>query len=347
MSGTSALGTLLVQRLDAVLGTQVASHASMIKGLGTNAVTRPGAPERVGIGGKADDESSAPTQATSGVAAPAQNRRAQQAAAQSALMLARNKREVRQDFTQSAPTSLGRAARTILSVLAMFPDGPPALSSDMPLWPSAPGGRPNETGTTAPRPTATNAATQPVAARFEEALHRVIGSSGIFYESHLLKLACGKKTREQLREQPQGKIAVSSEASGTDHARNSDRATVHADTGAMHSNAAALVRQQLDALAYQAISWRGEAWPGAEMDWELGHDADEASAHAPKAWNTRLLLTLPRLGVMEVCLTLTGNQVVMRIQAPASSDEIGESAGNLRARFDAAGLTLADLRVGR
>ena len=41
----SGLGTLLIQRLDAVLGTTLAQQANLISGARPNAVTQPGNPE--------------------------------------------------------------------------------------------------------------------------------------------------------------------------------------------------------------------------------------------------------------------------------------------------------------
>ena len=87
----------------------------------------------------------------------------------------------------------------------------------------------------------------------------------------------------------------------------------------IHQDLNALVRQQLDVLANQALAWRGEAWPGTPMDWEVQRDpygGDPESA--VPTWATRLKLDLPRLGLVDARLNLAGDQIVLQLVAPTA-----------------------------
>ena len=126
MNGPNSLGTLLIQRLDAVLGTPLASHGDLQSGLRADAVRQPGAPVKVEPTEgepRQDGERAALKQATG---------QADQGAvkdAKLAALLALNARGrvVQQSATPSAPTSLGQGARAILSLLAAYPDAPPLV----------------------------------------------------------------------------------------------------------------------------------------------------------------------------------------------------------------------------
>ncbi|MCD0505450.1 flagellar hook-length control protein FliK, partial [Bordetella petrii] len=114
----------------------------------------------------------------------------------------------------------------------------------------------------------------------------------------------------------------------------------------IHPDAAPLVRQQLDILANQAFMWQGEAWPGTPLEWEVRRETPDQAAEAASHWATRLKLDLPRLGLVEARLMLSGDQLVMQMVAPRSAGEIHTAAASLRASLSRAGLTLSHLSVG-
>lgn len=122
--GPSALSSLLVQRLDAVLGTQLAQQGNTRQ----NAVFQPGNPEslRQEQGGDGTD---ALQQIGNQDKASVKD-----AALQAELAFAARSRFVSTDTTASAPTSLGQTARTILTLLAQYPETAPALAGKTPLW---------------------------------------------------------------------------------------------------------------------------------------------------------------------------------------------------------------------
>jgi len=115
----------------------------------------------------------------------------------------------------------------------------------------------------------------------------------------------------------------------------------------LHPDSQVLVRQQLEVLANQALTWRGEAWPGASMNWEIERrePGDDRSNNSLSHWATRLQLQLPNLGSIQVRLNMVGKQLVMHMVAPQSAQLLSESQAELRQHMGAAGLQLSQLSV--
>lgn len=394
--GPSALGTVLVQRLDAVLGTTMAAHANLISGARPDAVAQPGEAVRPG---QADGTGRSP-RAPVDPAAPRGKRGATVADADTAGKPDPSVRHplTRSDATASAPTTLGQTARTILALLARYPDQAPPAQGRTPLWQTAPaaagaGSPPSaEAGHTAlpahpqaaapvrtqagaappgpaiPAPAARQAAVvaalpPPTAAALAGALRQALQGSGLFYESHLGDLAFGQRTVDQLRAEPQASLPPGPARTGEPPARAALPAAAPAPAGAagdpaagggaptlapagIHPDAAALVRQQLDIVANQALVWQGQAWPGTPLEWEVRREPGDTAADAGPHWATRLTLDLPRLGLVEARLNLAGDQLVMQLIAPRSAREIDGAAQALRDGMRRAGLTLSHLSVG-
>ncbi len=108
------------------------------------------------------------------------------------------------------------------------------------------------------------------------------------------------------------------------------------------------MRQQLEVLANQGFAWQGEAWPGADMRWEVRrHPGDEGDEDGVRAghWSTRLNLSLPALGDVQARLTLAGDQLVMRLAAPDSAPRLEGAVETLRARLLAQGLRASRIAV--
>jgi hypothetical protein len=111
-----------------------------------------------------------------------------------------------------------------------------------------------------------------------------------------------------------------------------------------------LVRQQLEVLANQTFAWRGEAWPNAAMQWEVGREPsatieDGNGGDGTDHWATRLTLNLPGLGEVQARLSLAGQQLVMHVVAPASAALLSENAEDLRSRLSSQGLHLSQLSI--
>ena len=213
------------------------------------------------------------------------------------------------------------------------------------------------------------AAQGPAARALGQALREALQTSGLFYESHLADLAFGRANPSELRKEPQADLKQA-DAQQQQHSAAATRARAEAPASrgaggadapasggsnapapgtpinGIHQDLNALVRQQLDVLANQALAWRGEAWPGTPMDWEVQRDpygGDPESA--VPTWATRLKLDLPRLGLVDARLNLAGDQIVLQLVAPHSAALIDESSDQLRSRLLAAGLTLSHMTV--
>ncbi|HTH73543.1 MAG TPA: flagellar hook-length control protein FliK [Trinickia sp.] len=121
----------------------------------------------------------------------------------------------------------------------------------------------------------------------------------------------------------------------------------------IHTATIPLVRQQLDVLATQQFRWTGEVWPGAKLDWTIEPERErrgpggEGNGEDPQqAWRTRVTLALPTLGTVDADLVLTGNQLVVRVQAsPGGAARLSSGGAAFGARLQAAGIELAGLQI--
>lgn len=113
------------------------------------------------------------------------------------------------------------------------------------------------------------------------------------------------------------------------------------------------MRQQLEILADQMIQWRGEAWPGAPMDWRIErHDKDQAAARQHDAdnegsWQSSLSLKLPHLGEVRARLHLDGPHLHLDLQTnqPASATLFREQTDTLATQLASRHLQLARVDV--
>ena len=117
--------------------------------------------------------------------------------------------------------------------------------------------------------------------------------------------------------------------------------------------ALALVQQQLEAFATQVFTWQGQVWPGQQLHWQIEdpvHDRarGENASDGNEQWQTRLRLTLPRLGEVEARLGIQREQIALSIIAPeaATRQLLSGTASDLRGALERAGLTLASLGIG-
>lgn len=111
-----------------------------------------------------------------------------------------------------------------------------------------------------------------------------------------------------------------------------------------------LVRQQLDLFATNQFRWSGEAWPNTPFDWEIEpyrrEPGDGEGIDADRAWRTRVTLSLPTLGHVDADLVLSGQQLVVRLNAGGNSAiRLSGDSDNFRQQLAAAGLHLTGLTV--
>lgn len=399
----SNLGTILIQRLDAALGITLGQQANISSGAGPQAIPQPGNAENPNA--LQNPTQRDPRQAVNQSQAEGQ-RRGTVGNASRELQLANllGKSATFQGATQSAPTTLGFAARIILALLNQFPHANHSIQGRTPLLPSpsgqpagAAGGNPaafqasQASGGTQVWAQLASSLNQPgaLSAQFAQALSQSIQGSGLFYEAHLAQLAAGKTSAQALRQEPQGQIPQQSgntpgapaqqsaqpaslssivqqsqlpqgdaqTAQNTNHTSSTTNHTSATGQTATHTQASIpaidpqaqmMVRQQLEVLANQGFIWQGEAWPGAEMEWEVQRrqpDDGQDPAVEQEHWATRLVLQLPTLGEVQARLSLSGDQLVMRLVAPESADRLSQAIEPLRSRLLAQGLRASQLSV--
>lgn len=123
----------------------------------------------------------------------------------------------------------------------------------------------------------------------------------------------------------------------------------------IHPQAVTVVHQQLDLLASAAFRWSGHAWPEVPMAWTIEEEPANPSARegepieeeGARRWSTTVSLVLPRLGEVDLRLSLSGPTVQAQLQARehATVARLRGDAGRLAQRFEAVGLQLQQLQV--
>ena len=235
--------------------------------------------------------------------------------------------------------TLSVAARALSAVLNNPADATSKITGTEPLWPAA---------QSVPAPA------------LAEKLASTVVNSGLFYESHLAQYVVGTHPLAQLAQEPQARLAAVPSDAGADASTADDSASDRAPATAashvaeaIHPQALALVRQQLELLTLPLFRWAGEVWPGTAMDWEIQEEpperqsADDREATA-RNWRTRLALRLPALGLVELRLTLAGStlQVQLAARESATVARLTDGGPALPPRLGALGLQLTELHIG-
>jgi len=172
------------------------------------------------------------------------------------------------------------------------------------------------------------------------ALREAVVYSGLFYESHVAQWAAGKRNLPELLREPQAQDAR--QAANPQAAPRAD---------APHSPSAQLMLLQLDTLEHQRVLWRGELWPGQQLEWEISKDAPE-SGHAggpdeESSWQSVVRFELPRLGKVTGAIRLVGDrlQMQLRTETDAAALALRTQGAQLSGALSAAGSTLESLTV--
>lgn len=213
-------------------------------------------------------------------------------------------------------STTARAISSVLSQAESVPGAPLALVGKTPLM-AAPGADP---------------------AQVAQKLRDTVGSSGLFYESHVAEWAEGKRPLASLLLEPQMQKAAAGETprTGTDLA------------------SAQLINLQLHTHEQARVQWQGEAWPGQKMQWDISQDAPEGQQHAgtqadeeATAWRSNVRFQFPLLGDLAAHVVLQGGRVAIQLQAgsEASADTLRQHAARLEASLDAAGWPLSSLTI--
>ncbi len=124
----------------------------------------------------------------------------------------------------------------------------------------------------------------------------------------------------------------------------------------IHPQAATVVHQQLDLLATAVFRWSGQAWPGVPMEWSIREEAadthadadtDAPDAERARSWTTTVSLVLPRLGAVDLRLSLAGAvvQAQVTVGKAATLARLQGGRGGLAQRLEGAGLHLQALQI--
>lgn len=154
-------------------------------------------------------------------------------------------------------------------------------------------------------------------------LRSALSKSGLFYESHLGDWMNGNYPLAGLLQEPQGRISFSTLARREGAPDLNDRITTAGanvlaspvDSPADSESVVApemhnLIAQQLQLLENHSLIWRGEAWPGQAMEWEVARDyvedasRDGGTTATSAVWATEIKLDLPRLGMVTLNIRL-------------------------------------------
>jgi hypothetical protein len=223
----------------------------------------------------------------------------------------------------STPTSLSPGARVITNVLrtAMAGDSAPtAIIARTPLLASA----------TVP------------AAQVAVVLKDAIGTSGLFYESHVAEWSQGKRALPELLREPQMQKALASpENAARQAAPAADAAT------------AQFINLQLSTQEQARVAWQGQVWPGQHMQWEIHKDAPErgprdghGEAGSP-VWRSGVRFRFPLLGDIGATVVIAGEKLYIQVDAGSSATGalLRARSGELTTALAAAGTPLASLDI--
>ena len=213
-------------------------------------------------------------------------------------------------------STTARAISTVLSQAESVPGAPLSLVGKTPLMATP------------------NAAPAQVAQKLQDA----VGSSGLFYESHVAEWAEGKRPLASLLLEPQMQKAAQGDMArtGTDLA------------------SAQLINLQLHTHEQARVQWQGEAWPGQKMQWDISRDAPEGQQHESRdadeeatAWRSNVRFQFPLLGDLAAHVVLQGGSVAIQLQAGSegSADTLRQHAARLEASLAAAGWPLSSLTI--
>ena len=207
------------------------------------------------------------------------------------------------------------------------------------------------------------------AAELVPVLKQALTESGMFYEAHQARWVAGELSTESLKQEPQGKFSVAQtnttvNPENTPKTNNSPNVDTPANTAVATTSRTEpstgtgiprdlmpIVQQQLDGLANQNFAWQGQVWPGQQMRWEIGENMDDSRSSNSddiQRWQTRLKLSLPQLGNIDVTLNLkAGGEVRIAVTAGSESSEarLRNEAQQLHQQFQAAGLNLTEVSV--
>lgn len=359
MSGRG-LNTLLVQRVETALGVTLSQHTQLGTTRGNAGVPPAGRSQSVPAPESATHKQFLPEQLRT-----QQSVRAQQTPLNHSASSIRGSvgTEPAMDMrAQNAPAAstrmqLSPVGRILYSLFEQFPQGVGPLKGERPLFVDAVMSlraaalakvqdplleiRRPSTVTATPMPALPSSTA--LSGALGIALWQSIVQSGLFYESQLWRaLRLNPEGIEYLREQPQGQIPAHRSDQSLEELATSIRATI---------------RHQLELLAAPVIHWQGFAWPDVPMNWVIlpqawedmsaqeqpEQDAAEREAES-EPWVSKIALTLPHLGEVNVRLRIVDETVDLAIEAQ-QAQVLEQAKEQLQMRFEQLNVQVRELTV--
>ncbi|GKS68294.1 hook-length control protein FliK [Nitrosomonas sp. PY1] len=179
-------------------------------------------------------------------------------------------------------------------------------------------------------------------------LQKTIAQSGLFYESHQAKWINGENTLENLRQEPQNKIATIASESSTLKMQTTTQ--LHTTDLSIPSQAISLVSQQLSTLETGHIIWRGIVWENQLMDWDIHEekqgDKENESEHLA-SWDSQIRLSLPNLGEILIKMSLYNHNIEIKINAlqPETSCLLKNNQHPLASEMHASGINIQSIKI--
>jgi hypothetical protein len=161
-------------------------------------------------------------------------------------------------------------------------------------------------------------------------LAQAIAKSGLFYESHLAEWAEGKRSLNELAQEPQARNAPGTAATDPASAR--------------------MINLQLASHEQAQVLWQGQLAPGQPFEWRVAREQDgqaRGEDEPEPGWESGLRLRFAALGEVEASVSLRGSR--LRIALHAATDAaaaLRAGASPLQEALAAAGAELAALHIG-
>lgn len=158
-------------------------------------------------------------------------------------------------------------------------------------------------------------------------LRQALGSSGLFYESHVAEWSQGARTLSDLAGEPQQQAAQAGQRPNPQ-----DPAT------------AQFINMQLAAQEQSHLAWQGQLWPGQPMQWDVQREARGQDGDGEQAiWHSRLRLRFPALGELDARLRMVNGTLQVQFQAAddATAALLRAQAPGLAGALAAVGTPLA------
>jgi hypothetical protein len=155
------------------------------------------------------------------------------------------------------------------------------------------------------------------------ALKDTLAYSGLFYESHVVEWADGKRPIAELLREPQMQAQAAASPNKGPQAQDGE------------VQFSQLVNLQLNVLEQDSMQWSGEIWPGQKMNWDVRKDPDQNKGHAgdepaQQTWQSGVRFNLPLLGSVSATIHLIGERLHIQINTGAET-----TAATLREHADA------------